>query len=90
MSPGLAHLVRRRIAIKLTLTLVGFVALSTLVAGAYLSRAMERSPDATCLAPKTFDRAEHRLVADKGAEAICGELPALASIAQALNVPSEL
>lgn len=42
MSLGLLRLVRQRIAIKLTLTLVGFVAVSTIVAGAYLSRALER------------------------------------------------
>ena len=34
-------LLRRRIALKLTLTLVGFVAISTLVAGLYLSRGLE-------------------------------------------------
>jgi len=33
--------VRRRIAIKLTLTLVGFVGLSLLAAGLYLDRALE-------------------------------------------------
>ena len=37
----LAHLIRRRIAVKLTLTLVGFVGLSVLVAGLYLNRALE-------------------------------------------------
>ncbi len=37
----LLQLVRRRIAIKLTLTLVGFVALSMLAAGLYLNRALE-------------------------------------------------
>jgi two-component system phosphate regulon sensor histidine kinase PhoR len=36
------HLLRSRIALKLTLTLVGFVAVSTLVAGLYLSRGLER------------------------------------------------
>ena len=35
------HLLRSRIAFKLTLTLVGFVAVSTLVAGLYLSRGLE-------------------------------------------------
>jgi two-component system phosphate regulon sensor histidine kinase PhoR len=35
------HLLRSRIALKLTLTLVGFVAISTLVAGLYLSRGLE-------------------------------------------------
>jgi two-component system phosphate regulon sensor histidine kinase PhoR len=36
------HLLRSRIALKLTLTLVGFVAVSTLAAGLYLSRGLER------------------------------------------------
>ena len=35
------HLLRSRIALKLTLTLVGFVAISTLVAGLYLARGLE-------------------------------------------------
>jgi two-component system phosphate regulon sensor histidine kinase PhoR len=35
------HLLRSRIALKLTLTLVGFVAVSTLIAGLYLSRGLE-------------------------------------------------
>jgi two-component system phosphate regulon sensor histidine kinase PhoR len=35
------QIIRRRIAIKLTLTLVGFVAVSVLVAGFYLNRALE-------------------------------------------------
>ncbi len=35
------HLLRSRIALKLTLTLVGFVTVSTLVAGLYLSRGLE-------------------------------------------------
>jgi two-component system phosphate regulon sensor histidine kinase PhoR len=40
--PGRAlHLLRSRIALKLTLTLVAFVAISTLVAGLYLSRGLE-------------------------------------------------
>ena len=38
---GLVDLVRRRIAVKLTLTLVGFVALSMIAAGVYLNRALE-------------------------------------------------
>ena len=38
----LARFVRGRIAVKLTLTLVGFVALSTLVAGLYLRQALNR------------------------------------------------
>jgi two-component system phosphate regulon sensor histidine kinase PhoR len=45
MAPMLARLVRfvrSRIVVKLTLTLVGFVAMSTLVAGLYLGRALER------------------------------------------------
>jgi two-component system phosphate regulon sensor histidine kinase PhoR len=37
----LLFLLRRRIALKLTLTLVGFVALAILAAGLYLSRALE-------------------------------------------------
>jgi two-component system phosphate regulon sensor histidine kinase PhoR len=41
MLGGLARFVRGRIVVKLTLTLVGFVALSTLVAGLYLGRALE-------------------------------------------------
>ena len=36
------HLLRSRIALKLTLTLVSFVAVSTLMAGLYLSRGLER------------------------------------------------
>ncbi len=39
---GLVRLVRRRIAFKLTLTLVGFVAIAVLAAGLYLNRALER------------------------------------------------
>ena len=42
MAGGLGHFIRRRIAIKLTLTLVGFVAIAMLAAGVYLSRALER------------------------------------------------
>jgi two-component system phosphate regulon sensor histidine kinase PhoR len=38
----LSRFVRGRIAVKLTLTLVGFVALTSLVAGLYLSRALDR------------------------------------------------
>ena len=34
--------VRRRIAVKLTLTLVGFVAVTTLVAGLYLRHALDQ------------------------------------------------
>ncbi len=41
MIGRLVRLVRSRIAIKLTLTLVGFVGVSLLVAGAYLDRALE-------------------------------------------------
>jgi two-component system phosphate regulon sensor histidine kinase PhoR len=37
----LVHGLRRRIALKLTLTLVGFVAVSVLVAGIYLNRALQ-------------------------------------------------
>src|SRR5688572_7092172 len=42
MLHGLLRLVRGRIAVKLTLTLVGFVAVSTLVAGLYLRQALDR------------------------------------------------
>ena len=42
MLRGLLRLVRARIAVKLTLTLVGFVAVSTLVAGLYLRQALDR------------------------------------------------
>ncbi len=38
---ALLRAVRRRIALKLTLTLVGFVAVTSLVAGLYLNRALE-------------------------------------------------
>ena len=38
---ALVHFLRRRIAIKLTLTLVGFVAVVALAAGLYLDRALE-------------------------------------------------
>jgi hypothetical protein len=38
---GLLDLLRRRIAVKLTLTLVAFVALSMAAAGLYLNRALE-------------------------------------------------
>ncbi len=38
---GLFHAIRRSIALKLTLTLVGFVAVTSLVAGVYLTRALE-------------------------------------------------
>jgi two-component system phosphate regulon sensor histidine kinase PhoR len=42
MLDRLVRLVRGRIAVKLTLTLVGFVAVSILVAGLYLGRALDR------------------------------------------------
>ena len=42
MPRRLAHFVRSRIAIKLTLTLVGFVALTMAVAGVYLNHALEK------------------------------------------------
>src|SRR5262245_30792739 len=42
MLRRLNGLVRGRIAVKLTLTLVGFVAVTSLVAGVYLSRALDR------------------------------------------------
>jgi two-component system phosphate regulon sensor histidine kinase PhoR len=38
---ALVRMVRRSIALKLTLTLVGFVAVTSLVAGVYLTRALE-------------------------------------------------
>ena len=42
MLERVVRLVRGRIVVKLTLTLVGFVAVSTLVAGLYLGRALDR------------------------------------------------
>jgi two-component system phosphate regulon sensor histidine kinase PhoR len=42
MLRRLSGLVRDRIAVKLTLTLVGFVAVTSLAAGVYLSRALDR------------------------------------------------
>jgi len=42
MLRRVVHLLRSRIALKLTLTLVGFVGISTLVAGLYLSQGLER------------------------------------------------
>src|ERR671912_639652 len=42
MAGRLSHFVRSRIAIKLTLTLVGFVALTMAVAGVYLNHALEK------------------------------------------------
>ena len=42
MLARLAHFVRRSIARKLTLTLVGFVAVTTLLGGLFLSRALDR------------------------------------------------
>ena len=42
MLRRLSGLVRGRIVVKLTLTLVGFVAVTSLVAGLYLSRALDR------------------------------------------------
>jgi hypothetical protein len=41
MVAPLVHFLRRSIARKLTLTLVGFVAVTSLVAGLYLNRALE-------------------------------------------------
>jgi two-component system, OmpR family, phosphate regulon sensor histidine kinase PhoR len=41
MLRGLVHAIRRRVAIKLTLTLVGFVALTWLAAGFFVARALE-------------------------------------------------
>ncbi len=42
MPVGLIHLLRKRIAVKLTLTLVGFVAITLLSAGLYFNRALQR------------------------------------------------
>ena len=42
MLGRIVHALRRRIALKLTLTLVGFVAVSMMLAGLYLSRGLER------------------------------------------------
>ena len=42
IARGLIHALRSRISLKLTLTLVGFVAVSLIAAGLYLSRALER------------------------------------------------
>ena len=42
MIERLIHLLRSRIAVKLTLTLLGFVAVTVLVAGLYLKQALER------------------------------------------------
>src|SRR5262245_671736 len=39
---ALLRIIRRRIALKLALTLVGFVAVSSLIAGLYLDRALDR------------------------------------------------
>ena len=39
---ALLRLIRRRIALKLALTLVGFVAISSLIAGLYLARALDQ------------------------------------------------
>ncbi|HMH48687.1 MAG TPA: ATP-binding protein [Candidatus Acidoferrum sp.] len=42
MADGLIRALRRRIAVKLTLTLLGFVAVTVLVTGLYLNHALER------------------------------------------------
>ena len=42
MLHWLVHAIRRRIAVKLTLTLVGFVAVTVFAAGIYLKQALER------------------------------------------------
>ena len=42
MPARLTHLVRARIAVKHILNLVGFVAVTTLAAGLYLTRALDR------------------------------------------------
>ncbi len=42
MPAGLIHLLRSRIAVKLTLTLVGFVAVTLFIAGLYLNQALRR------------------------------------------------
>ena len=41
MTRAFVHFLRRSIARKLTLTLVGFVAITTIAAGLYLNRALE-------------------------------------------------
>ena len=41
MTQAFVHFLRRSIARKLTLTLVGFVAVTMVVAGLYLNRALE-------------------------------------------------
>ena len=41
MTQAFVHFLRRSIARKLTLTLVGFVAVTTIAAGLYLNRALE-------------------------------------------------
>lgn len=42
MTAGVVQLLRRRIAVKLTLTLVGFVAVTLLIVGLYVNRVLER------------------------------------------------
>jgi len=42
VGDGLICALRRRIAVKLTLTLLGFVAITVLAAGLYLNHALER------------------------------------------------
>jgi two-component system phosphate regulon sensor histidine kinase PhoR len=42
VSVSLIHLLRKRIAVKLTLTLVGFVAIALLIAGLYFNRTLQR------------------------------------------------
>ena len=79
MAPMLsrfARFVRGRIAVKLTLTLVGFVAVSTLVAGLYLGRALDRfavgSLEGRMVTAGQLLHAEARslLTADASAEAL--------------------
>src|SRR3989454_1848197 len=41
MLPALLHAIRRSIALKLTLTLIGFVGISLIAAGIYLNQALE-------------------------------------------------
>jgi two-component system phosphate regulon sensor histidine kinase PhoR len=74
MLRRLVRLVRGRIAVKLTLTLVGFVAVSILVAGLYLGEALDRfaveSLEARLATAGRLlhDEARHRLARDESRE----------------------
>jgi two-component system phosphate regulon sensor histidine kinase PhoR len=78
MLRRLVRFVRGRIAVKLTLTLVGFVAVSTLVAGLYLRSALDRfaveSLEARLATAGTLlhEEARTRLVRGDGAEELGG------------------